>query len=149
MLLTHNIKYLFFLVILNVAPIHTYIHTYICSHIHVYEFYVSCTVHCNIIMQNWFILHNYIQYKPISLYILYNYTTMHGAKKTYNSISPNRQIKYTNFVGLYCIIMHVYKSTYRSTSQTKLTVVKTMPLHNSTASLETSSTSGLCIQEGV
>ena len=90
----------------------------VCSHIHVYELYVPRTVHCNIIMQC----------KPISWYILYNYITIHGAKK------------YTNFVGLYCIIMHVYIRTYINTSHTKLTVVKTMLLHNSITSLETGST---------
>ena len=74
---------------------------------------------------------------------------MHRGKKQQNSLLPNSQSKYTNFVVLYCTIMHVYISTYINIPQTKLTVVKTMQLHNSITSLETGSTSGLCIQVGV
>ena len=124
---------------------------------HVYEFYISCTVHCNIIMQykprTWFILHNYIviynyiQYKPISWYILYNHITIHGAKNIkFDTAQQAKQIYQFRWFILYnyaCIHTCIHKYFINKT------VVKTMLLHNSITSLETGSTSGICIQVGV
>lgn len=71
---------------------------------------------------------------------------MHRAKKKFATAQQPKQIyKFRWFILYNYACIHTYIHKYF----TNKTVVKTMFLRNSITSLETGSTSGLCIQVGV